>query len=280
MNKKQDARRSDLGKKTLSLALAAGMLAALLTAKPALSETTEDENLGQWSTELGLAALSNPDYQGASSYETMVVPYFDIRYTDEKGVKYFGNIPQGFGGYLYRERSGNGVESRVFASIAPAFTDRDTDDFAGLETFGTGVEARLGWELARGPFAVTATLAQELGAGHEGLYIDLAADWRTRIGERSFLSVGPTLRWADGTYMENLYGITAAEAASTGFAAYEAGSGIESAGIQGVFSAPLAGDWRLTTVLQVSRLLGDSRDSSLTSEPTQGFFLAAVTRRF
>ncbi len=267
-------------RKVSNIALIVGTFSLLLMSVQANGETTDAEPMTGWSSEFGAALLSNTEYQGASSYDIMAFPYFDFRYFDEKGEKYFANVPQGFGAYLYREQLDNGMQSRVFASIAPAFVDRDPDDFDGLNTFGMGVQARLGWELERGPFAVSAVVGQELGAGHEGLTVDLSADWRTRLGERSFLSVGPTVRWGDDTYMENLYGVTSLESANTGLAAFQASSGFESVGVQGVLGVPVVGEWRLTTVLQVSRLLGDSADTSLTSEPNQAFFFTALTRRF
>ncbi|MEM1174738.1 MAG: MipA/OmpV family protein [Pseudomonadota bacterium] len=265
---------------TSNIAFMVGTFTLLLMSAPANSESADTEPTTGWSSEFGAALLANTEYQGASSYDVMAFPYFDFRYFDEKGEKYFANVPQGFGAYLFREQQDNGRQSRVFVSIAPAFVDRDPDDFDGLDTFGIGVQARLGWELERGPFAVSAVVGQELGAGHEGLTVDLSADSRTRLSERSFLSVGPTIRWGNSTYMENLYGVTPTESVNTDLSEFEAGSGLDSAGIQAVLGVPVAGDWRLTSVLQVSRLLGDAADTSLTPEPNQVLFFTALTRRF
>ncbi|MEM9688954.1 MAG: MipA/OmpV family protein [Pseudomonadota bacterium] len=262
------------------VALAGFAVCTLLTATPVLSEDEREDSATGWSTDLGVAILSNPEFQGSSRYDIQAFPYFDVRYSDEKGEKYFFNVPQGLGAYLFRQRSDDGLSTRVFAAVAPAFADRDPDRIDGLETFGTGVQARLGWQAERGPFAVSAVAGKELGASHEGLTIDLSANFRARFGRGSFLTVGPTVRWGDSTYMQNLYGVTDIESINTGLTAFRASSGIESAGFQGLVSVPVSARWRLTTVLQVSRLLGDSADSSLTSEPNQAFFLTALTRRF
>ncbi|MEO1035412.1 MAG: MipA/OmpV family protein [Pseudomonadota bacterium] len=233
-----------------------------------------------WSREFGVAIIANPAFQGSSSYDAFPVPYFDVRFADAKGVKYFGNIPQGFGGYVYRGRDSGSVTSDIFVSIAPGFANREPDDIDGLNEFGAAVEARIGWEYGNGPWGLNATVAQALGTGHEGLYVELGASWRTRIGRRGFASLGPTVRLGDSQYMNALYGITNVESQRTGIGRFEADSGLESVGVQGILSVPVSETWRLTTVVGLSRLANDAEDSTLTEEPNQGFFLTALTRRF
>jgi outer membrane scaffolding protein for murein synthesis (MipA/OmpV family) len=233
-----------------------------------------------WSKEFGAAVIVNPSFQGSSSYDVQPVPYFDFRYRDELGVKYFANVPQGIGGYLYRHRNKDGSRSAVSLALAPGFANRDADDIDGLDTFGPSAEARLGWEYSTGPWSLNASLSQALGSGHEGLYGQLSASWRQRIGRRGFLSVGPTLRFGNDRYMDAFYGVTAAEAGRTGLGTFEAQAGLESAGVQGILSVPIIGQWRATTVMQLSVLTNDAADSTLTARESQAFFLTAITRQF
>lgn len=232
------------------------------------------------SYELGFGAIVNPAFQGSSSYDTTIVPYFDVRYSDAKGLKYFGNVPQGFGGYIKRDRDGRGSQNDWFISLAPGFANRDSDELVGIDEFGPSAELRLGWEFARGPWALGATIAQAVATGHEGAYLDLNASWRKRLGQRGFFSLGPRIRIADRQYMDAFYGITPRESVTSGLAAFEAGAGIESVGVQGVLSVPLGDRWRFTTVAVLTRLQQDAADSTLIREPNQGFFLTALTRRF
>lgn len=232
-----------------------------------------------WTTELGAAVIVNPEFQGAESYQVLPVPYFDFRYRDEKGVKYFANVPQGFGGYFLRQTSADGRRLAASAALAPGFANRDPDDFDGLDTFGPGIEARARLEYGTRRWGLDAQVAQALGSGHEGLYLDLGASWRTRVGQTGFLSVGPSLRFGDDTYMSALYGITAREEARTGLRAFDAGAGFESLALQGVLSVPITGKWRFTGVARFGQLIGDAEDSSLTEEPVQAFMLFAATRR-
>ncbi|MEM1145316.1 MAG: MipA/OmpV family protein, partial [Pseudomonadota bacterium] len=140
-----------------------------------------------WSTELGAAVIANPEFQGSNTYNVLPVPYFDFRYTDELGLKHFANVPQGLGTYFYRAQGAGGVRRAASIALAPGFANRDPDDFDGLDTFGPGVEARLGMEIGSRRWGVSATVAKALGTGHEGLYLDLSASWRRRVGQRGFL---------------------------------------------------------------------------------------------
>ncbi|MEL7025496.1 MAG: MipA/OmpV family protein [Pseudomonadota bacterium] len=233
-----------------------------------------------WSTDVGFALIANPEFQGSDSYRVLPVPYFDLRYSDQQGVKYFANIPQGFGGYLKRDRGPRGATNDIFVSIAPGFANREVEDVDGIDEFGTAAELRVGWEFARGGWSLNTTLAQALASGHEGMYLDVGASRRGRIGSRGFWSVGPRLRIADSQYMDALYGVTSSEAAASGLDAFDAGAGLESAGLQGAISVPVGKRWRATTVMGVSRLLSDAADSTLIESSNQVFFLTALTTRF
>ena len=100
-----------------------------------------------WRSDFGLGIIVNPEYQGGDRYRVLAVPYFDVRYSDRRGVKTFFNVPQGLGTYVVRQRQSEGHRFAVSAALAPGFQNRDTTELAGLDTFGVGLEARLGAEL-------------------------------------------------------------------------------------------------------------------------------------
>lgn len=233
-----------------------------------------------WQAELGGAVIFNPEFQGAEDYRILPVPYFDVRYVDREGTLFFANVPQGVGGYLLRSRDPAGRSFSLGAALAPGFANRDPEDLPGLETFGTGLEARLLLDYGGRNWGAQARIAQGVIGGHESLYADLGASWRRRFGRGGFLAVGPNLRFGGSGFMEALYGVTAAEAAATGLAPFDAGAGLESVSVQGVLSVPVRGPWRFTTVGRLGVLQGDAADSSLTQASTQVFLLTAVTRQF
>lgn len=233
-----------------------------------------------WTTQLGVGVIANPEFQGSEDYQLIPIPYVDVRYRDEKGDLLFANVPQGIGGWIHRDRRANGRRFDVGLALAPGFATRD-DEIPGLEEIDVSTEARL--YLSGGTLAWNAslTLAQDLGTGHEGAWIDLAIARRGRLGRAGFWSFGPTLRFADDDFSAAQYGVSPAESLASGLPAHDAGQGLVSAGVQGLVSRPIGrSKWRWTGILSVNGLTGDRGDSPIVERRTQAFALMAVTRAF
>lgn len=277
--------RHRLRRRSLKIALRCYALTALVLLPllgAADTESTPPTRPGPpngWTTELGAAVLLNPRFQGSNRYRTLAVPYIDARFRDDQGTLLFVNVPQGIGGYLLR-RGPTDNRFGVSLALAPGFASRDPEDIVGIDTFGAAAEARLRLVYQKGAFSIETTLAQALGSGHEGGYLDLAVNWQGQLGRRGFFSVGPSLRYGNNHYIGALYGITRAESTASGLTAFDAKQGFESFGLGGVVSVPMSSDWRLTSVVRYSQLLDDARDSSLTEDSNQAFVLVALTRRF
>ena len=235
-----------------------------------------------WRTEFGIGAIANPKFVGSDEYNTRVIPYLDLRYLDQKGTRFFVNVPQGLGGFFYRSAAPrSGSFFNVGAAVAPGFNVRD-DSIEGLDEVGVSTEARLYVQAGGRSWAATATLAQDVGSGHEGSYLDLGVNYRGRIGERGgFFAVGPVLRYADSTYTGSFFGITDEDAVDTGLPAYDANAGFERLGVQGLVSLPIKGSkWRFSAIARASRLFEDAADSPIVVDENQFFFLTSVTRSF
>ena len=234
-----------------------------------------------WRSQLGVGLIVNPESVGKDDYELQPIPYFDFRYMDGKGTKYFANVPQGLGGFFYRSRTAeSGRFINVGAALAPGFNVRD--DIEGLEDIDVSVEARVYVEAGSQRWVASATAAQDVGSGHEGAYLDLALNRRGRLGSSTgFYAVGPVARVGDDSYQDAFFGVNARESIASGLSEYDADAGFESVGLQGLASLPLGqSNWRFTTLLRVNRLVGDAADSPIVEEETQFFFLTAFTRPF
>lgn len=235
-----------------------------------------------WQKELGVGAIVNPESVGGSDYRLLPVPYFDFRYLDDKGTRFFANIPQGIGGYLHRNRDvANGRFFNVAASIAPGFNVR-SDDIPGLQEVNISTEVRLSAETGGRQWTANATLAQDIGSGHEGMYLDVSAARRGRVGSTGgFYAVGPVLRLGDSDYKDSLFAITPAESVTSGLPQYTAGAGLERLGLQGLLSLPVGQSrWRWTGIARASRLIDNAADSPVVEDRTQLFVLMSITRRF
>lgn len=234
-----------------------------------------------WNTQLGVGLIANPEFQGSEDYQLIPIPYFDVRYRDQKGDLLFANVPQGIGGYVYRDRKPGGRRFDVGLAIAPGFAARDDDEIEGLDEIDIATEARL-YLSGGGPrWNASLTLAQDIGSGHEGAWLDLTVARRGRLGRAGFWSFGPTLRFGDEDFSDAQYGISPADSLASGLPAYDAGDGLVSAGVQGLVSRPIGrSKWRWTGILAVNGLTGDRGDSPIVERRTQAFALMAVTRPF
>ena len=235
-----------------------------------------------WRNQWGIGVIANPKFAGSDDYNVTPIPYLDFRYMDQKGTKYFANVPQGVGGFFYRHRNmQTGGFVNVGAAIAPGFTVRD-DTFEQLDEVGISTEARLYAEVGGRSWVAAATLAQDVGSGHEGAYLDLSLQKRGRLGNATgFYAWGPVLRIGDDTYKESFFNIPADVAAEVGIDPYDADAGVERLGLQGLISMPVGSSkWRVTSLLRVASLIDDASDSPIVEEDIQYFFLAAFTRSF
>ncbi|MEM0954606.1 MAG: MipA/OmpV family protein [Pseudomonadota bacterium] len=235
-----------------------------------------------WRSQWGIGVIANPKFAGADNYNITPIPYLDFRYMDQKGTKYFANIPQGIGGFFYRQRNlQTGGFVNIGASIAPGFTVRD-DTFEQLDEVGISTEARIYAEAGGRNWVGAVTLAQDVGSGHEGAYIDLSLQQRGRLGDTTgFYAWGPVLRLGDDTYKEAFFNIPDDVAAEVGIDPYDADAGVERVGLQALISMPIGSSkWRVTSLARVASLIDDASDSPIVEEDIQYFFLAAFTRPF
>lgn len=113
-----------------------------------------------------------------------------------------------------------------------------------------------------------------------GTKMALGVESRIRASERVFLSAGPALVWADARNTQTLYGITRAQAASSGLSAYEAGSGLQSLGMNFGANVQFTPQWGLLARAGVAQLQGSAAKSPLVERTRQVSLSAFAVYRF
>lgn len=87
---------------------------------------------------------------------------------------------------------------------------------------------------------------------------------------------GPSLTFADGGYMQNVFGVTPLEAVHSGYPGFNAHGGLKAAGF-GFSSTWFVNEhWLVNCDAAVSHLLGSAGASSITERPTQGLLALAL----
>lgn len=217
---------STLALGALGFALAAPAAAQVRDPGNAVETANEVEETAQqpeWRISVGAAALLRPEWDGAKDNDWLVVPDLDVRWGDQ----FFASFRTGIG---WNVINADGLRAGPYAKLK--FGRDESDDVAlrGLGDVDATVEAGGFVDWARGPFRLSLEVRQGLG-GHEGLVAEAGADLRARLGEQIFASIGPRVRWANDEYMQTYFGVTPVQAGRSGLPVFNAGSGLESTGV-------------------------------------------------
>lgn len=203
---------------------------------------------------VGLGAQFVPSYPGADSLSLR--PLVDVSLS--RGSKPFGfEAPdESFGPSLIKE---GGLE------IGPAVNfegSRKAEDVgADLDKVPFTFEAGAFVQYAFGPkFRIRAEGRKGLG-GHDGWTGQAGADFVARDGDAWLFSIGPRVTWSDARFHRAYFGVTPAESARTGLAAYTPDGGIQAVGATAGFLMQLDKRWGIYSYAKYDRLVGDASDS-------------------
>jgi outer membrane scaffolding protein for murein synthesis (MipA/OmpV family) len=232
----------------------------LLTVQPSAAQDGE-KNRGDWSFELGLGAMYEPDYEGSDDYEVSAVPVVEIswkeraRLTTKEGPAFLVTP-------LLRENFS--VELGVGYEFGRE--EDDNDALKGLGDLDVGAVAlgQVTYEL--GPLEAGIELTRDISGDRDGMTATVEVEYAVMfLDDRLRLSVSPYLTWANKDYMKNTFGISAAQSAASSLhlAQYDAGSGLKDGGVG--FGLGYQFTERISAVVNVeySQLLGDAADSPL-----------------
>jgi outer membrane scaffolding protein for murein synthesis (MipA/OmpV family) len=117
------------------------------------------------------------------------------------------------------------------------------------------------------PFYGRLSLHQHVTGDDTGLIVRFAVGSEIPVTSKVVFKADAFLDYADDTYMNAYFGVTAAQSARSGLRMFDPGAGFKSAGFMigtDVMVMPL---WTLTASAGYSRLLGDSASSPIVETP-------------
>lgn len=139
-----------------------------------------------------------------------------------------------------------------------------------------------GDELGQGSLQVELSVLHDISRTHNGLIATANASYAALRGVDSFVSFDVQTTWASADYTRTYFGVAAADAVTSGLAAYEPGSGFRDIGLG--LSAGHYFNRHIGVVGRVGSnyLVGDSADSPITDEGRrwQPFVGVALSYRF
>lgn len=154
----------------------------------------------------------------------------------------------------------------AFRGAFKVIGSRDVDDnpeLAGLEDIDTAVELGFGVIYRETNWQAFGEVRQGFG-GHDGVTGTLGADLIFRPTDRWTVTAGPRVNIGNSTYASTYFGISAAEAASSGFGAFDAGGGVLGAGLEVGATYRIDARWAVEGLLTYEKLLNDAADSPIT----------------
>jgi outer membrane protein len=221
----------------------------------ALAAASEQPNSSTWRVTLRATGYAGPKFEGAKDLGFSGYPGLSIQ---RPGQAWRFSAPDdGFGLSIVEQGS------FAFGPVARFRPERDSSDEKRVSTL-RDVE----WTIEPGAFAElylgrNVRLRGELRHGvhgHNGFVGDVAADWIERSGAFT-VAVGPRLALGDASFMNEYFGVSAAEAARGQLGRYKANGGVKSVGLAGSVSYDWTPNWSTTAFGGYDRMTGDAAKS-------------------
>lgn len=209
-----------------------------------------------WTVALGGGAGMLPQYDGASDYRVQGGPMVEIRKSDE----FFFSLGEGLGYNFLTERY-----YRFGFALTYDLGRREKIDrvhLAGLGNIEAAPEGKLFYEYVFFP-GVLRIDARHAWGGHNGWIGDVSLYSPVAGNKKFFVFVGPSVTFADGTYLRHYFGVSPQQSLNSGYAQYRPHGGLQAARIGSTAVWFFTEHWMLNVLFAYERLLGDTRDSPI-----------------
>ncbi|GAB4064883.1 MipA/OmpV family protein [Ancylobacter sonchi] len=228
------------------------------------------QKLAEWKVVLGGGAMMAPKYEGSDEFDIQPIPFVTATFGERVKAD-----PRGISVNIYS------VGNLNFSGQLGYDIGRKEDDSKRLRGLGDVdmggvVGGMVTYEM--GPAEFYASLSRTIG-GSEGLEAKIGFDLAHTIDLFRF-SAGLSATWADETYMETYFGVTAAQSAASGLPQYDIGAGFRRIDLDLAVTYMASEHWLVRGQLGIGYLLGDAADSPIVQEAFQPSVLLAIGYRF
>lgn len=264
-----------IGQKSLcaacSIFLRPALLAALIgiagSEGAAQDVRPEDGRSQKWEFVLGGGAFSGPTFEGSNVSEATGLPFFSVTYDNRFSL--------GIDGLSAKVYDNGALSLTTTLGYEFGRSEDDDPDLAGLGDVDGGATLGFGLEYNADPFKVYADIGRSFGDS-EGLVGTFGVEVSQPVG-RVLFGAGLSATYADANHMQSYFGVTTAQSAASGYAAYTPEAGFKRADLELSATYMFSENWMLRGQVEFGRLLGDAIDSPIVQEKTQttaGLFVA------
>ena len=253
-----------------------GGLASMLTA-PAFAQ--DDSG---FSVSLGAGARYSPDYEGSDDYEASALPMVSVDWKSERSELGDGetdanvglleaslSFPKGLDVTFADIRGPIGaVEFSTGLGYEFGRDKGDNDALTGMGDIDGFVTGKFGLLLKSkiGLFA-GADLNQSLSDDDNGYTVETKLGMHLPVSESVVLVPQVSAVWVSDDHMQQFFGVSGPQAASSGYRQYTPESGFKTVGVGIRAKWSVTDSWSLVGNVGMDRLIGDAADSPLVDGP-------------
>lgn len=228
--------------------------------------------------EVGAVGAVMPAFEGSKSYVVRGMPFAYPTFSGPDGDSKFQI--RGLDDLRYRLVSLSGFEIGPLAGWRFGRQQDDAAHLAGLGDVDGGfvVGAYAAYRL--GSLMPYVTYHHQVTGDDTGGILRFGVETRHRLNHWLTLTANGGATYASSQYMDSFFGVTAAQSAASGLAAFGADAGIKDAFLSLTADVRIDDQWGLKVFGRYSRLVGDAASSPITETENQFLAGAAVTYRF
>lgn len=273
--------RSDLRLMLSIAAIGAVCLAPLQAAAESFDEPSPErinpsrfdafkDRLNKWNVVIGAGGLYAPKFEGSDEFEIQPFPMFSATIGEHITVD-----PRGISINVYNYQSFN-FSTKVGYDLGRKEDDSDHLEGLGDIDAGAVVGGKLAYEL--GPVELYTSFDKTIG-GSDGLVGTVGANISHSYNQFLF-SAGASATWADANHMDSYFGVTAAQSARSGLAAYDAGAGFKRVDFEASVTYMTQKNWLVQGQVGIGYLVGDAADSPIVQDAFQPSAMLVVGYKF
>ena len=229
---------------------------------------------GQDGGSVGVAFIATKAYQGSAKDRNLIVPVLDYQWrngwfagvSNGIGINFSGQHDQQYGLRLTADLGRSSSRSVALRGLPDIDPKAEAGAFYNLY-------------LSQKVF-LTSSLRYGAGVHSKGAVLDLGAGYATELMPQWRLGLGVATSVVNAAYAQSYFGITAAQAASSGYPAYNAAAGLRDVRANVALTYHLAPRASITGALSANSLAGDAKDSPLTRKSTTVNGVVAVSYAF
>ena len=223
---------------------------------------------------VGVAVVQGRQYLGSDQGRTLLFPVLDYRWSNG----WFAGTTNGVG-YVFDSAPNVQYGLRITADLGRSEDRsqalRGLGDIRWRPEFGGFMNLYLSPEVF-----LTSSLRYGQGRQSDGALLDLGAGYATQLAPRWRAAAGVAATLANGSYMQDYFGITPAQAQTSAYLPYRAAAGLRDVRANGSLTYFISPFWTVTAALSMDSMQGDARTSPLVRDRYPVTGVAAVSYRF